>query len=317
MDNIPSPKIAFIYNPASGTGKASLHLDDFKRLINKRLEFKSYCTNKDNVSTQVMDLCDQGYNRIIVSGGDGTVREVINGIMISKLDPIVGIVPRGTGNDLARALGYYKRFADSPIMYLNDLITAIEKPQYQFCRILSLNDKVYFANYLGIGFDARIARKFHEKRTLPLYNRLIYLICIINSLPFKVKEQIRISFKDTESRLYEKTIENFKNLLLINIPSYASGLVKIRDIDTTGNAFHLMLMNGIFEMIFFLLRGKLPETFLPGKRLEIYKTDNIEISLPHNKVFIQIDGEDFTDYLSNLQKLTIKTAGSIRFLCST
>jgi diacylglycerol kinase family enzyme len=282
-------------------------------LINKKWEFKSFCTDKDNVSEQVRDLCEQGYNRIIVAGGDGTVREVINGIMISTRDPVVGIIPRGTGNDLARALGYYKRFVDNPLLYLDDLTAGIEKPKYRFCRVLSLNGKVYFANYLGIGFDARIARKFHENRSLPLYNRLIYLICIINSLPFKVKEPIRISFKDTESRRYKRTIENFKNLLLINIPSYAGGLVKIGDIDLKGRAFHLMLMNGILEMIFFLLRGKLPEIFLSGRKFEAYKTDEAEISLPHNKVFIQIDGEDFTDCLGSLKKLTIKTAGRIRF----
>jgi len=132
MDNILTPKIVFIYNPASGGGKASLHLDDFKRLINKRWEFKSFCVDKDFVSEQVKDLCEQGYNRIIVSGGDGTVREVINGIMVSKLDPIVGIVPRGTGNDLARAFGYYKRFVDNSTIYLNDLVTGIEKPQHHF-----------------------------------------------------------------------------------------------------------------------------------------------------------------------------------------
>ena len=45
-------------------------------------------------------------------------------------------------------------------------------------------------------------------------------MCIIRGLHYKVKDQVRISFKDTESRFYEKTIENFKNLLLINIPSY-------------------------------------------------------------------------------------------------
>lgn len=316
MDNTLLPKIAFIYNPVSGGGRASFHLDDFKRLVNKRWEFKSFCTEKDSVSEQVMDLCKQGYNRIIVSGGDGTVREVINGIMISKRDPVVGVVPQGTGNDLARALGYYKRFTDNPTKYLNDLVTETEKPQYQYCRILSLNEEVYFANYLGIGFDARIARKFHENRSLPFYNRLIYLICIINSLPFKVKEQIKISFKDTGSRRYEKTIENFKNLFLINISSYAGGLVTIEDVNMRGRYFHLMMMNGILEMLFFLLRGKLPGTVLPGtgRRFDVYKTDEVEICLPDNKVFIQIDGEDFTDYLDGLKKLTIKTAGKIRFL---
>ena len=313
MDETLPPKTVFIYNPAAGAGEASLHLDDFEKLINKRWEFKSLCTDKDFVSEQVRELCEKGYNRIIVSGGDGTVREVINGVMISTRNPIVGIIPQGTGNDLARALGYYKKFMNNPLMYMNDLIAGMEKPKYRFCRILSLNGKVYFANYLGIGFDARIARKFHGKRFLPLYNRLIYLICIINNLHFKVKEQIRISFKDTESRLYEETIENFKNLLLINIPSYGGGLIKIEDIDLKGNTFHLMFMKGIPEMLFFLLRGKLPETLLPGRRFEIYKTDEVEISLPHNKVFIQIDGEDFTGRTGDCIKLTVKTAGKIKF----
>lgn len=313
MDETLPPKTVFIYNPAAGAGKASFHLDDFEKLINKRWEFKSLCTDKDFVSEQVRELCEKGYNRIIVSGGDGTVREVVSGIMISKLDPIVGIIPQGTGNDLARALGYYKRFMNNPLMYMNDLIMGMEKPQCQFCRILSLNGKVYFANYLGIGFDARIARKFHEKRSMPLYNRLIYLICIINSLHFKVKEQIKISFKDTESRCYEKTIENFKNLLLINIPSYGGGLIKIEDIDLKGNTFHLMFMSGILEMLFFLFSGKLPKPLLPGRKFDVYKTDEVEISLPHNKVLIQIDGEDFTGRMGNCRKLTIKTAGKIRF----
>jgi hypothetical protein len=100
---------------------------------------------------------------------------------------------------------------------------------------------------------------------------------------------------------------------LINISSYAGGLVKIGDIDLKGSAFHLMLMNGILEMLFFLLRGKLPETLLPGRRFDVYKTDEVKISLPHNEVHIQIDGEDFTGRMGNCRKLTIKTAGRIRF----
>lgn len=316
MDTALQPKIAFIYNPAAGSGKASLHLDDFRRLINKKWEFKSFCTNKDLVSEQVRSLCEKGYNRLIISGGDGTIRDAIDGIMISTRDPAVGIIPQGTGNDLARALGYYRRFTNKPLIYLNDLATGIEKPQYQFCRILSLNGKVYFTNYLGIGYDARVIREFHKKKSLPFHNRLIYLLCAVSNLSFKVKDQVRISFKDTQLRLHEKTIENFKNLLLINIVSYGGGFVKIGDMDLKGNAFHLILMNGILETLYFLLGSKLPKILLPRRKPDIYKTDEVKISLPHNKVFIQIDGEDFTECIGNQKKLIIKTAGRIRFFCS-
>ncbi len=80
-----------------------------------------------------------------------------------------------------------------------------------------------------------------------------------------------------------------------------------------GSACHLLLITGILEMLFFMLRSKLPETLLPGRRFDVYKTDEVKISLPHNEVHIQIDGEDFTGHMGNCRKLTIKTAGRIRF----
>lgn len=313
MNTVLPPKIAFIYNSAAGAGKASLYLNDFERLINKRWEFKPFSTKKDMVPEQVRNLCEKGYNRIIVSGGDGTVRDAIHGIMVSARYPVVGVIPCGTGNDLARALGYYKRFSNNPLMYLNDLITGIEQPQYRFCRILSLNGKVYFANYLGIGYDAKIVRDFHVKKSFLLHRRLIFLLCAVSNLPFKIKEPVRISFRDSQLRLHEKTIENFKNILLINIPSYGGGFVKIEDIDLKGNNFHLILINGILEILCFLLGNKLSKILLPGIRRNVFETDDLRISLPHNKVFIQIDGEDFTECLGNQKKLVIKTAGRIRF----
>ena len=49
---------------------------------------------------------EQGYNIIIAMGGDGTVHEVINGIMQIPEDyrPILGVVPVGSGNDFAHAI---------------------------------------------------------------------------------------------------------------------------------------------------------------------------------------------------------------------
>lgn len=138
-------------------------------------------------------------------------------------------------------------------------------------------------------------------------------MCIISGLHYKVKDQVRISFKDTKSRFYEKTIENFKNLLLINIPSYRSGLVRIGDIGLKGNTFHLVSMHGIHDMLFFLLSSILPKSLQDRRKYDIHKVDEVEITLFNNHVHIQIDGEGFTERIGSDRKLTIKAAGRIRF----
>ena len=53
---------------------------------------------------------DQGHDRVVAVGGDGTAQEVLNGLMAADAGPdggppAFGLVPGGTGNDLARSLG--------------------------------------------------------------------------------------------------------------------------------------------------------------------------------------------------------------------
>src|SRR4030095_17014061 len=49
---------------------------------------------------------EQGYDMVIAIGGDGTVHEVVNGLMKLPAEkrPILGVVPVGTGNDFGHAL---------------------------------------------------------------------------------------------------------------------------------------------------------------------------------------------------------------------
>src|SRR5512134_2565517 len=50
---------------------------------------------------------EQGYDMVIAMGGDGTVHEVVNGLMkvSEETRPILGVVPAGSGNDFAHAIG--------------------------------------------------------------------------------------------------------------------------------------------------------------------------------------------------------------------
>lgn len=80
------------------------------------------------------------YDRIVAAGGDGTVHEVVNGLMRSGAKTAFGVIPLGSGDDFAK-------------MLLN-----VKTRQFDVGRIRSGSDVCYFANGMDIGFGAHGAR---------------------------------------------------------------------------------------------------------------------------------------------------------------
>nr|XP_022904249.1 eye-specific diacylglycerol kinase isoform X2 [Onthophagus taurus] len=171
-----TPVIVFI-NPKSGGNQGVKLLQKFQWLLNPR---------------QVFDLTQGGPKagvelfkkvpnlRILACGGDGTVGwilSVFDQIGISP-PPAVGVLPLGTGNDLARALGWGGGYTDEPISKILSNISASETVSLDRWSLevqknpncdaneggkenLPLN---VVNNYYSLGVDAHIALEFHEAR---------------------------------------------------------------------------------------------------------------------------------------------------------
>jgi diacylglycerol kinase (ATP) len=90
---------------------------------------------------------------VVAAGGDGTALDVVNGLLAAGApDPTMGLVPLGTGNDLARALGRVGVGLKQALDALAEFrVRAIDVPQ--------VNGGEYFLNVLGAGFDAEVARR--------------------------------------------------------------------------------------------------------------------------------------------------------------
>jgi diacylglycerol kinase (ATP) len=105
----PAGKTRLIINPVAGRDTAPDHLP----AINERL--RTALGEVDIVMTvgggdaerAAHQAAVEGYGRVVVVGGDGTLNEAINGVALAgRLDEMAfGIVPLGTGNDFAAALG--------------------------------------------------------------------------------------------------------------------------------------------------------------------------------------------------------------------
>ena len=149
-----------------------------------------------------------GYDRIVVAGGDGTLNEVINGIGDSGL--AVGIVPVGTGNVLAHELGIER----------DDLRTALNVIRAGKIREVDLGKAgdVRFLLMAGFGFDAEVVRSVRT-RAKSLFGRMAYA-------PILVRESVKYRPAEFGLVLDDQTSLSTiaYNVVICNCASYAPNL---------------------------------------------------------------------------------------------
>ncbi len=101
-------KPLLVVNPQSGGGKTRKVFPELKRVIEKRLgEIDAQYTNAPQHAVELARAgADEGRELIVAVGGDGTLSEVVNGVLGSKRrETHVGLIGQGTGGDFRKALG--------------------------------------------------------------------------------------------------------------------------------------------------------------------------------------------------------------------
>ena len=174
-----SRKVKLIFNQTADMGKAWQIANTLRPIVadygHADWSGTVYPTHATELAFQAGQ---QGYDMVIALGGDGTVHEVVNGLMKVPRGqrPILGIVPVGSGNDFAHAIGLHEKPDVS-------LVHALQgEPGLVDLGLLSDESgrKEYFDNTLGIGFDAVVTIRSHK---LPLLRGfLMYLTATIQTI---------------------------------------------------------------------------------------------------------------------------------------
>lgn len=159
-------KIYFVINPISGTQRKDNLSEKIEQYIDKeQYEYDFFYTEYPG---HALEICKNAIinkvDIVVAAGGDGTINEVVNGIHGS--DILLGILPYGSGNGLARHLKIP--------FYLREAIEIINDGNFQKIDTVSINDRI-FVNIAGIGFDAMVAKKFSKvtKRGFLSYFKII------------------------------------------------------------------------------------------------------------------------------------------------
>ena len=138
-------KYFVIYNPTSGkelAGQKIFHVAETIMEL-EDVEVTFYATKKKgDGEVAAIKGCKEGYDLIISCGGDGTVHEVVNGIMKSECRTKLAIMPAGTINDFASQLKIPKAYAN--------FASLVMKQNFKSIDVGKINDD-YFVNVAGGG----------------------------------------------------------------------------------------------------------------------------------------------------------------------
>lgn len=149
-----SREFAVIINPKSGTGKQK----GIEQLLNKiatakniglKIVYTEYAGHACTITAELRDKIDT----IIVVGGDGSVNEVGRTLIGSTTS--LAIIPTGSGNGLARHLGYSMKPIKAIEQIFNGKKRLIDTGKFE--------EHVFLAT-AGLGFDAQIAHSFSRQK---------------------------------------------------------------------------------------------------------------------------------------------------------
>ena len=155
-------RILFIISPGARHRKCLKKL--LPRLIerlldNDRFDYTiQYTHPKVHAAVLAEAAVHDSFEIIVMAGGDGSINEVAN--VIKDTNMVLGIVPVGSGNGLARHLGY--------TMNAKKTILAINKLQISKIDICSYDGRIFCSN-AGLGFDALVIRLFDTSHNRGLF----------------------------------------------------------------------------------------------------------------------------------------------------
>lgn len=271
-------KHIILVNPVSGNKKGEKRSIAIQKLLKKNgidanIILSRFSKDLTNISKQ---YSNKEKCRFYVLGGDGSLNEVVTGII--GTDSEIVVIPCGTGNDFIKSISKY--------MSMRKIIKSSINTQSTPTDLMKINNKMYCINILNCGFDALVAKNVDKFRNIPFisgkmkYNLSIFYTLIMNkNYKFKIRSNNEITKK------------SFTLAAVCNGKYYGGGISPCPDANVTDGILDVCLIDStrVRQKIIFLPKYS-KSKHIGLKQVKTLKTDSLHIVSNH-AFPISIDGE--------------------------
>ncbi|MBP9996687.1 MAG: YegS/Rv2252/BmrU family lipid kinase [Lachnospiraceae bacterium] len=222
-------KMLFIYNPHSGRGQIKVHLLDMIDVFVKNgYEVVAYPTQYSGDAKRAVIERDSSIGMIVCSGGDGTLDEVVTGMMQCEKRIPIGYVPAGSTNDFARSLGIPRSMPKAAEVAMRGRDFA--------CDIGRFNDDVFvyvaaFGMFTDVSYDT-------NQQLKNVLGHMAYIIEGAKRLPITTSYHYKVEYE------YEGEQFTLEDDFLLGMVTNSKSVGGFKNI--TGK--HVKLDDGVFEV---------------------------------------------------------------------
>lgn len=271
-----------IYNPSSGQNLAGEYEEVVRASLLSRhdqVDFRQ-THGAGDAAKFATEAARSGYGTLVVAGGDGTVSEAVTGLADEAKRPVIGILPHGTVNNLARMLGIPLDIAEA--------IDVLAKDHTQAIDIGQVNDR-YFISTVSMGSVPESVQEVNPE-TKSKWGPLAYLFKGIGA------------FLDSNARVYEiladgERLEGCYQMLVVGMGPSVYGLEHFyENARLDDGKMHLLALKdvSILESL-----SALPEIFKAEKQehdaLDMISFQTAEISVVgEGQQTVTVDGDTGT-----------------------
>jgi len=176
-----------IVNMAAGGGKTKKAWPFIAQILQREgIRYEPYFTDRRlHASIIARNKIKEGYSKIIVVGGDGTMNEVINGVFAQKriltTEVMLGMISVGTGNDWAKTFNIPSDY-EGAVRTIKEQKTFIQDAGLVNYRKNGKEWKRYFINIAGMGFGARVVERTNRMKEKGKSGPFLYFYNIFYSL---------------------------------------------------------------------------------------------------------------------------------------
>lgn len=164
----------FIINPVAGKSRTLKFIPEIEKIFSNRSEqYFIEITQYSGHAIEIARKFSQENNyRIYSVGGDGTLNEVLNGMVGSSSS--LAVIPGGSGNDFIKSL--------RSDLSMKDLLARTIDGKVELLDLAKVNDR-YFINIASVGFDAEVVHSAMRLKKFPfLTGKMAYLTGVITAL---------------------------------------------------------------------------------------------------------------------------------------
>jgi YegS/Rv2252/BmrU family lipid kinase len=286
----PSPPISattFLVNPASDNGATGKRWPELAhRAAGLGLEGETLFSDRPRHLIELAERAARGGAELLVSvGGDGTLNEVVNGLLRSGAPAELAVVPLGTGMDFPRTYGIPTRFDDAVRVALDGRARTIDVGRAAYREWSGAEAERYVANVGSVGMSAAVAQRANAM-SKALGGKATFFYALTRVFLEWKNTTVTMQLADgtrREGRMHD--------VIVANGQWHGGAMWLAPDARPDDGLFDVVVIGDVTKLDFITTAPKIYKgTYLAHPKVELLRSPTVTVDAPE-RLPIELDGE--------------------------